>query len=151
MTLSRFDALRGTILRRLRDFLELGDDDERVRRLEAEADALKARLGAALAARRRLSLELSAIDPQSDDLDAGAEHALRAGRDDLARAAIARKVEIERRRAEIEREFSLLDETASGLERMIVECPGAGAGLASRLAELEAMLAEAGRDPEPRP
>lgn len=136
--------LGASIKRRLRDYLDLAPQDEThdVRALTASVDALRARLGATLADRRRLQREYAALVATPDNHAARAEQAIGLGRDDLARAALRHRAEIDARSEALERDLDALSKEAEALEALL----GAGAigdrSLADKLAELDRLLAE---------
>lgn len=144
------ERLQMTIRRRLADFLDLapGGDaaSQAEKRVELQIDELRLRLGKALAVRRRI--ERDQAGARAAGLQEKAEFAIKRGRDDLARAAVRRKLELERRNLEFEQELAALDEEAAGLEASLQSVSGGGANslMSAKLRELEALVEEAVRN-----
>jgi phage shock protein A len=125
--------------RRLISFLELSGAEPAPRGRAPEAEALRARLGRAVVERRRVERELAAMAP--DDFSAKAERAIELGREDLARAALARGVARQTRRAEIDAEIAALDREIAVLETSLGPPPQSEIdAIERRLAELNALL-----------
>lgn len=132
------DALRA----RLADYLDLAPAAEGGGDVEKALDALQEKLGAAFAARRRLSAERAALGAQPAHEAARAEQAIALGRDDLARAAIRRRAALDERAEALDRALDALGAEASRIETMI-ERRGALSDRALRLQleELDQLLA----------
>lgn len=151
ITSRTIERLQATIRRRLADFLELAppDDDAAPARnaVEERIDELRSRLGKALAARR--VIERRQRGTASADLAAKAEFAIAQGRDDLARAAVQRRLEIERADLDFDRDLAAIDAEAAALEAaLLAMSDGAARGnLAAKLEELDALIAEAAGAP----
>lgn len=117
---------------------------------ESETDRqlsmLRADLGAKLAEHFRLSKSARTGDDDLADLDQKAAFALEKGREDLAKAALARKLDIQSSHAaarsalaRLEREIDALE----GLIDLLADPTAAPADLDTKLAELERLQEEA--------
>lgn len=140
-----FERLKTVVGRNLADFFGFAPEGAPLGALndaEARIDALKARLGRALVERRRLLSDASAH--HAHDADAKAEFAIRAGREDLARAALRAKQALEAKRSLLEIELEALDAEIAAIER---DLSGLNAGssqdLSAKLDELDRMIANA--------
>lgn len=137
-----FERLLALIRRRLADFLEIpaGGENLAAAPIEGRLDDLRARLGAALAARRRLERDQSASG--SEQMTRRAEFAIEHGRDDLARAAVQRKLALGERSKIVMEEMRRLNAEAAALEAELaaLDVTMSAPGVAARLRELEAMI-----------
>ncbi|MEK7266814.1 MAG: hypothetical protein AAB227_12030 [Pseudomonadota bacterium] len=151
ITSGTIERLQATIRRRLADFLELGPQSESAaftpNAVERRIDELRSRLGAALAARRRI--ESRQRGAAAGDLAAKAEFAIAQGRDDLARAAVQRRLESEREVQDLKRDLAAIDAEAAGLEALLLSNTDSAdrRRLAAKLAELDALIADAAGAP----
>ncbi|MFZ5616959.1 MAG: hypothetical protein ACOZAA_06535 [Pseudomonadota bacterium] len=142
ITWRSLERLLAVIRRRLADFLELpaGSENPAAARIEGRLDDLRARLGAALAARRRLERDQSAAD--GEQMTRRAEFAIESGRDDLARAAVQHKLALGERSKIVMEDMRRLDAEAEALEAELaaLDVTISAPGVAARLRELEAMI-----------
>lgn len=107
---------------------------------------LRADLGARLAEHYRLSKAARTGDGDLADLDQKAAFALEKGREDLAKAALARKLDIQSSHAAARSALSRLEREIDALEGLIAllaDPKAAPADLDARLAELERLQEEA--------
>ncbi len=136
----------------LRDYLELEDAEsasaDAVRAAKL-ADELRAELGSALAEKRRLERELQTEETQSA-LTQKAESVIRLGREDLARAALERKTQLESERRALLSHISLLSERAGELEEILLNLSlsSDNGNLERKLRELDSLLDQAAPDAE---
>lgn len=133
--------------RRLGAFIGFDDAGPSDHAAAPAVDMLRTRLGRAIVERRRIDREISK-DPRGE-LAAKATRAIELGRDDLARAALAGKIALDRRRQEIDAKITSLDSEIAALERAIgVAAPANQSAIATRLDELDALIADAQRREE---
>lgn len=139
------ERLKAVVTRNLADFFGFASEAAPLGALndiEARIDAMKARLGRLLVERRRILREASA--PPADDADAKAEFAIRAGREDLARAALRARQALEAKRSSLEIELEALDAEIAAIERDLSELNARSPqDLRAKLDELDAMIAGA--------
>lgn len=142
-----------SLKRRLTDYLDLVPQEEtqESRALAQSIDALKTRLGTALAERRRLQSERDALGSAPADQAVRAEKAIGLGRDDLARAALRQRALNDARVEVLERHLAALATEAAQLEVLLAESGAVDRALTDKLAELDRLLdgdpAAAGKEP----
>lgn len=144
MPASLLGRLTSAFRENLHDFLEVDMSpapSADIIRLNAIIDDLRADLGKALAERRLLDRKLS----DSGILDEKAEAAIHLGREDLAKAALARKVEQKQQRAELNDRIARLESEALALEELLrdLSTETVDKSLDEKLQELDALIAEA--------
>ncbi|MEM9740489.1 MAG: PspA/IM30 family protein [Pseudomonadota bacterium] len=113
---------------------------------ERQRALLRADLGAKLAEHYRLSKSTRRGDEALEDLDQKAAFALEKGREDLAKAALSRKIDIQSGHAAARRALTQLEREIDALEDLIalLADPTSGPGdVESKLAELERLQREA--------
>lgn len=139
---SAFARLSRSIRERLTDYLDLApaETTRETRVLSQSVDALKDRLGAVLAERRRLQNEREALAAAPSDQAARAEQAIGLGRDDLARAALRQRALIDARADDLERDLDALAAEAERLQSLLGDGAGGDPSLANKLAELDRLL-----------
>jgi phage shock protein A len=139
---SAFERLSRALRARLTDYLDLAPHTENRGEVGKALGALQEKLGAALAARRRLSAERAALHAEPAHDATRAEQAIALGRDDLARATIRRRAAIDERAAAIDRDLDALAAEAARIDAMIERRGAVNDGaLRRQLAELDQLLA----------
>jgi phage shock protein A len=141
-----FQRINALLRDRIASFLELDDADKgsvNDKRLLAAIDALKAELGLTLVERRKVAAQLREIDNgASNRLKAQAEAAIELGEENLARAALLKKAELEKHRAALGLRLEQLSSAARELEleAQRLREPSGDNMLTARLEELESLL-----------
>lgn len=104
------------------------------------------RLGQMIVQRRNLARELANPPPEAQDLSAKAEMAVRKGREDLARAALAEVEKLTTRRQALIDEIADLDADIALLESAITQLTGQQTAAShTESASLQALLTELNR------
>lgn len=143
-----FERLKAVVGRNLADFFGFAPEAAPLAALneaEARIDAMKARLGRALVERRRILSDASAHP--AHDADAKAEFAIRAGREDLARAALRARQALEAKRSLLKIELEALDAEIAAIEGDLSRMNARSSpDLRAKLDELDRMVADAARE-----
>lgn len=144
MPASLLGRLTSAFRENLNDFLDVetpSTASPEMVRLTAIIDELRADLGKALAERRILNRKLN----NDDALDDKAEAAIKLGREDLARAALARKVEQKRHLKDLNDRIERLEHEALALEELLRDLSAGTAeqSIDEKLQELDALINEA--------
>ena len=135
-----FSRLKYVIAANMNALLEKAEDPEKLLRAlirEMEDAGEDARLAAAdlLAEQQHLERLVNRLDSESDEWQTRAERAVEAGRDDLARSALASRAELQERQREAHSERESLGARVTQLEQDM-------ATLKSKLAEAKLRLKE---------
>jgi phage shock protein A len=139
-----FRRLARALRVRIADYLDLAPTPEGDEAIATAIATLQEKLGAVLAARRRLEAERATFVAAPVDAAARAEQAIALGRDDLARAAVRQRAALDQRSAELERDLDALGAEAARIEAMIEDSGRLGArALRVQLDELDRLLAAA--------
>lgn len=121
------------------------DSGETAARTEKSLVIVRHRLGQMIVQRRDLARELANPPPEARDLSAKAEMAVRKGREDLARAALAEAERLTTGRQALIDEIASLDADIALLESAIVQLTGKHAATPQEDASLQALLSELNR------
>jgi phage shock protein A len=115
--------------------------------VERSLHLLRDRLGRTFVERRRLARKLAELPGNISELSGKAEVAVRKGRDDLARAAMAEIGAMERDREALDEDIAGLDEDARLLEQAIAHFSGEKRAFSDQAenATLRALIAELDR------
>lgn len=139
------------------DLFERGPDSipsRRATRLAEAQSILREQLGLLHVERHRTAKEIAATNANIDAGAGKAEHALRAGREDLAHAATLRQADLEHRLAQLRDDHAAIASEIAILERAAATLAEAAAGpaptrdphaIAAKLAELDHLIADHAR------
>lgn len=117
-----FSRLRYVIAANVNTLLEKAEDPEKllralIREMEDAGEEARAASAELLAEQRHLERRAGELDREAGEWQARAERAVADGRDDLARAALKTRTEIEAAGQTVSGELSALDERLAGLEK----------------------------------
>lgn len=107
---------------------------EAVREVERALEEVRSEKGKALAGKVQAGKAIERIREKMAEMESKAAFAVEQGRDDLAEAALARQVDLER-------QIPVIEATASELSAREAELDGYAAALSARIREMEADLA----------
>ena len=147
MSVRVFERLKEIIRSELFDEPHQSPSLSRAKTLESVTNELKLDLGRLIAERYHVEKILRSEQPDLSDLDAKASKALELGREDLAKAALSKKVDLRAQRQSLIEDRDDLDAQIDGLERALrsLSAPDQSeAGLRRQLEELDTLLSQMG-------
>ncbi|MFD1333805.1 PspA/IM30 family protein, partial [Methylopila musalis] len=115
--------------------------EQAIREIDRSADEARADLGKALAERHRIEARLRDLGGEKAGYDAKIETALAQGREDLARAGVARQIDLESQIEALARAAAEIAEEVEDAQKALAAIAGAGRGAEARLSELKRSLA----------